>query len=752
MSRLPQKLRAAQDAIRRIRKLGGRWILCNHPDHPDPKAPDVSAMGGPGYFDRDPLDADAVIRHYERGNLIGLEPSSLGCCVVDCDGVEPAADDDAVRKNRALAVEVGALLGESTSQVTLRSLSYDRKGSAHVWARRERPAAGADWNNRTKLKLRGDADKAIDFRWHRTYVVTPSFERLADWLCKPESFGKPTWNVLEQAIDSTTDSAHNGKSARAPIPLATLLKRAGISAKPGEKILCPFPAHNDTKPSFEFRETNGRGRYKCWGCGRQGDFVDWLQQYEGLTIQQAMTVAYGPGAGGGADRPPDGGGAEDAGEDNRRAFEHTLNGLAAALEYRGIALRYDLRANAIQWRFDGGDWIPDEDVVSSYVQNKLLAEGCNSLRPHKDGGLQVRKGYRLSRRDFDEFTTGLLFNRKFDAFEDYLKGLPKWDGTGRLDRILSDLLGAEDTELNRFGSAMVLIQAARYVTHAGFKCDESLLLVGNTTIGKSSVYQLAIPRHLRAAGYTDKPKLTMTDKELGESLESAIIAELAEVSLGLRDTAAAKRWLTSVDDGGFRPAYGRRRQSRPRRAALFATADKRNCMSSDPAMNRRFVPVWCEGKLSYTEIKSWWDENREQCWAEAVVRAAHGDPYLPAHLRREQLARAVDMQADRGSLHDEIDRYEGKLDGRCIADIRWIMRVDPLVRDYDLRRALLDCGYVAGSMQKVVEEGKRKSYRPWYRPDWTPAADFAFRFVRTRRADAEDETSARPAVEDETPF
>lgn len=169
-------------------------------------------------------------------------------------------------------------------------------------------------------------------------------------------------------------------------------------------------------------------------------------------------------------------------------------------------------------------------------------------------------------------------------------------------------------------------------------------------------------------------------------------------------------------------------------------------------MNRRFVPVWCEGKLSYTEIKSWWDANREQCWAEAVARAAEGDPYLPAHLRREQLATAADMQADRGSLHDDIDRFEGKLDGRCIADIRYVLGLDQTVRDYDLRRALQDCGYVPGPKRIVTEDGKRKSYRPWNRPDWIPADGFEFEFLRARPVREGATETVRPEDDRETPF
>jgi len=47
--------------------------------------------------------------------------------------------------------------------------------------------------------------------------------------------------------------------------------------------LCPF--HDDHNPSLTL--TPDRRHWKCFGCGRSGDAIDWLQQREGLSFAEA---------------------------------------------------------------------------------------------------------------------------------------------------------------------------------------------------------------------------------------------------------------------------------------------------------------------------------------------------------------------------------------------------------------------------------------------------------------------------------
>lgn len=58
------------------------------------------------------------------------------------------------------------------------------------------------------------------------------------------------------------------------------LQRAGSSFK----ALCPF--HSEKSPSFNVNEQ--MQRYKCFGCGENGDVIEFLQKYEGMTFLESL--------------------------------------------------------------------------------------------------------------------------------------------------------------------------------------------------------------------------------------------------------------------------------------------------------------------------------------------------------------------------------------------------------------------------------------------------------------------------------
>jgi DNA primase len=60
------------------------------------------------------------------------------------------------------------------------------------------------------------------------------------------------------------------------------LKKAGRIYKG----LCPF--HGEKTPSFTV--SPDRGIYKCFGCGRGGDVIDFVQEIEGLTFPEALKL------------------------------------------------------------------------------------------------------------------------------------------------------------------------------------------------------------------------------------------------------------------------------------------------------------------------------------------------------------------------------------------------------------------------------------------------------------------------------
>ena len=59
----------------------------------------------------------------------------------------------------------------------------------------------------------------------------------------------------------------------------------------GSWWLCPF--HDDSRPSFQVHEYNGREYYKCWACGAEGQAWEWLEGYRHMAKRDVYTMLYG---------------------------------------------------------------------------------------------------------------------------------------------------------------------------------------------------------------------------------------------------------------------------------------------------------------------------------------------------------------------------------------------------------------------------------------------------------------------------
>ena len=166
---------------------------------------------------------------------------------------------------------------------------------------------------------------------------------------------------------------------------------------------------------------------------------------------------------------------------------------------------------------------------------------------------------------------------------DYLRGL-EWDGTKRIDRILVDLLGAEDNIYSKEAIRKMLVGAVARVFNPGVKFDLVLTLVSEQGTGKSSL--------LKALGkkWFSDTFLTVQGKEALEQIQGAWLIEMAELS-GLRkaEVESVKHFISKQEDT-FRPAYARTSETYPRQCVFFGTTNNKDFLR-DPSGNRRFMPV-----------------------------------------------------------------------------------------------------------------------------------------------------------------
>ena len=246
------------------------------------------------------------------------------------------------------------------------------------------------------------------------------------------------------------------------------------------------------------------------------------------------------------------------------------------------------------------------------------------------GWIADQYGVQFPENRFSKALAIVTDKRRFNPLRDYIEELPEWDGVARVDTLLIDYLGAEDTAYTRAVTRKTLIGAIQRVLTPGCKFDTVLVLDGKPGIGKSTLL-----RKLGGKWFSDSLSLADTrDKTAAEKLQGVWIMEIGEMQ-GTRkaDVDVMKGFISrQVDE--YRAAYGRVVERHPRTAIICGTTNSTTGFLRDATGNRRFWPVSVNGgRLSVWDMT---EETRAQIWAEAMTYAAEGETsYLDAAMEKE---------------------------------------------------------------------------------------------------------------------
>lgn len=239
----------------------------------------------------------------------------------------------------------------------------------------------------------------------------------------------------------------------------------------------------------------------------------------------------------------------------------------------------------------------------------------------------------------------------FNPVRDFLNGLA-WDGESRIDEMLIDYFGAEDTVYTREAIRKMLVGAVARIFKPGVKFDLVLTLTGEQGTGKSTFIS-----KLGGVWFSDSFH-TVNGKEAFEQLQGAWIVEMAELS-GMRksEVETIKHFITKREDT-YRPAYGRITETYKRQCVFFATTNEKDFLR-DPSGNRRFLPIEVRPAFAKKDVLKAGElegEHVAQVWAEAVELYKAGEPlYLSAEA--ERIAR------NEQTAHSQLDDRAGLIDG-----------------------------------------------------------------------------------------
>lgn len=257
--------------------------------------------------------------------------------------------------------------------------------------------------------------------------------------------------------------------------------------------------------------------------------------------------------------------------------------------------------------------------------------------------IYLEENYGLTGKDkIKDARDAVLTKHRTHPIREYLRGL-EWDGVPRLERLVIDYVGAEDTPLTRAMTRKHFAAAVARVMNPGCKYDYCLILAGPEGIGKSTLFSVM-------GGDWFNDSLTTTEGKNGmEQLRCGWVIELAELSSIKRsDVEAVKNYITRQDDI-YRAAYGTVVEKHPRQCVFCGTTNEAFFLKGDTG-NRRFWVIPVDASLRrMDDTRAALLQDRDQLWAEAVHCYEAGEVL---YLERGLEAEARDRQAQ---YNDDVD-------------------------------------------------------------------------------------------------
>jgi predicted P-loop ATPase len=245
---------------------------------------------------------------------------------------------------------------------------------------------------------------------------------------------------------------------------------------------------------------------------------------------------------------------------------------------------------------------------------------------------------------------------------EYLDALV-WDRKPRLDRCFMTYWKAADTPYTRAVGPRFMISAVARICQPGCKVDHTPLFEGPQGKQKTeSLRTLAV----KEEWFSDRLS-HMASKDAAIEVAGVWLFEIAEMdALTRASSGTAKAFLTRRHDR-FRPPHGKHTNRTPRQCVFVGTINPPlGGYLKDPTGARRLWPVACDGQIDRDGI----ERDRDQLWAEAVVRFKAGEKWWLETPELEALATAEQALRFKGDVWQEpIKRWIGRCNDVSIGEV-----------------------------------------------------------------------------------
>lgn len=249
-----------------------------------------------------------------------------------------------------------------------------------------------------------------------------------------------------------------------------------------------------------------------------------------------------------------------------------------------------------------------------------------------------------------------------------------WDGVERLPSFLHHAFGTTPSLYHSAVGRCFPVSIVARVYRPGCKVDTVPVFEGSQGLGKSQAIKIL------GGEWGNECHEAVTSKDFYQVLDGNMLVEIAEMHSFNRAEINRIKGVVSCPVDRYRAPYGRYASDHPRRTVLAGTTNKDD-WNTDETGARRFWPVRC-GQIDL----QWLKDNRDQLFAEAVVRFKRGEVWWDVP---EEAARQA--QAERRPDDPWADAIRAYVDGgtHYVGDIpREYTRKDEVRASEILDRAL----------------------------------------------------------------
>ena len=249
------------------------------------------------------------------------------------------------------------------------------------------------------------------------------------------------------------------------------------------------------------------------------------------------------------------------------------------------------------------------------------------------------------------------YNPVLDYFDDAYKN---WDHQHRLDHIMGDYLGVEETTVTQLITKLFFVGAVAKAHNPKTKFDFVLDLVGGQGAGKTTFLQKIAP-----LGYYTDQFSTFDNKDDYAVMRRALIINDDEMTATNNASFEILKKFITLQEFEYRKPYGHQAERFDKNFVMARTTNELYYLK-DKTGERRFLPLHVsKSRQKHHPVTDLTDDYVKQCWGEAMQLYKDGFNFGLTKEQEEELDqhRQTFMYTD--ELEDKIDealsnQFKGK--------------------------------------------------------------------------------------------